>query len=108
MQYNLNRRQLKVENKTNESKWFSKNKTIMDYAIEHTKSNELKEELLAPLNQVRMHKRMLIPCELVGFSGDKMTKEMREKEARSCIEWKINFDVVPKPSKNHMEHGKNM
>ena len=39
---------------------------------------------------------MLLPCELVGFSGNKTTKEIKENEARSCIEWKIEFDKVPK------------
>ena len=71
---------------------------MMDYAIKYIKSNELKEETLAPLNQVWIHKRILIPCELVGFSGNKITKVMREKEKRSCIEWKIKVDIAPKPS----------
>ena len=98
IQEKLVKRQLKIENKTNEPKWVSKNKTIMDYAIKHVKNKELKDEILAPINQVRIHKRMMIPCELVGFSGDKSTKEMREKEARSSVIWKFKFDVVPKPS----------
>ena len=70
----------------------------MDYAIKYIKSNELKEETLVPLNQVRIHQRIFILCELLGFSGDKITKEIKEKEARSCIEWKIMFDIVPKLS----------
>ena len=77
---------MKVKNKTNEPKWVSKNKTIIDYAIKYIKTNELKEEILAPINQVRIYKRMIIQCKLVGFSRDKLTKEMREKEARSCVE----------------------
>ena len=46
---------------------------------------------------------MFLPCELVGLSGDKMTKEMREKEATSCIEWKIDYEKVPKPSAKSYE-----
>ena len=41
---------------------------------------------------------MLLPCELVGFSSEKITKEIRENEARSCIEWNIEFKKVPKLS----------
>ena len=55
--------------------------------------------MLALLNQVRIHIRIFLPCELVDFSSNKITKEMRENEARSCIEWKIEFDKVLKPLK---------
>ena len=77
IQEKLNRRQLKVENRMNEPKWFTINKTIMDYAIQYITSNGLKEEILAPINQVRIYKIMFLPCELVGFCGNKITKEMR-------------------------------
>ena len=42
--------------------------------------------MLALLNQVRIHIRIFLPCELVGFSSNKITKEMRENEARSYTE----------------------
>ena len=54
----------------------------MDYAAQYVESVGLKEEIIVPINQVRIYKRMLLPCELVGFSGDKITKKMREKEIK--------------------------
>ena len=44
----------------------------------------------------------------MGFSSNKITKEMREKEARSCIEWEIEFDKVPKLSKKYLEFRTNI
>ena len=70
----------------NEPKWFRINKTIMEYTIQYTTSKGLKWEMLALLNQVRIHIRIFLPCELVGFSSNKITKEMRENEARSYTE----------------------
>ena len=103
IQEKLTRRQLVVENRMNEPKWMSQNKTIMDYAIQYVRAEGLKEEILASINQVGNYKRMLLPCELVGLSRNKTTKEMREKVARSCIKWKYKFDIVPKPSSKSYE-----
>jgi len=103
IQAKLDRRRLKIENRLNERTWISKNLTIMDYAIKYVDSQRLKEEILAPINQIRIHKRMLLPCELVGFNGESKTKEMREKELKSCVEWKFKYDEVPKPSAKSYE-----
>ena len=53
--------------------------TIMDYVIKYMESEELKDKIIAPINQVRIYKRMFLPCELVEFNSEKITREMREK-----------------------------
>jgi len=98
IQVKLNRRNLRLENRTNEPKWISKNKTIMDYAVRYKELEGIESDIIAPINHVRLHKKMLLPCELVGFNGEMRTKELRENELNSCIEWKMDFDKVPKPS----------
>ena len=52
-QEKLQRRQLKIINKTNKAKWFTKNDAIMDYVVKHIKSKEMSENCIAPMNQVR-------------------------------------------------------
>ena len=42
---------------------------------------------------------MHLPCELIGLNGTHVTKEAREREVKSSVLWKIDFDEVPKPSK---------
>ena len=103
IQAKLDRRRLSMENRINEVKWISTNLTIMDYAIKYVDRQRLNENILAPINQIRIHKRMLLPCELVGFNGEKRTKEMREREMKSCVEWKFEYDKVPKPSAKSYE-----
>ena len=46
---------------------------------------------------------MMLPCKLVGFQGSNRIKEARECEEKSCIMWKFDFEVVPKPSRKSFE-----
>ena len=99
----LNRRQLKVMNRANEPKWITKNKTIMDYVKMYVKMNQISELCIAPINQVRIQKKMYLPCELIGLNGKHVTKEAKETEHKSNVEWNIEFEEVPKPSKKSYE-----
>jgi len=99
IQVKLEKRQLTIHNRTNEPKWMSRNNTIMDYAVKYIEAERLQEKILAPINHVRLHKRMVLPCELVGFNGERTTKEMREHYSQSCVKWTMEFEKVPKPSK---------
>ena len=47
MQEKLQRRQLKITNKTNEAKWFTKNDTIMDCVVKYIKIKETSENGIA-------------------------------------------------------------
>ena len=99
IQHMLSNRKLSICNRTNERKWITANNSIMDYAIKYVKEKELTCEVAEAINHVRMYKKMILPCELVGFRGDKETKEAREVFELSTILWKVKFDEVRKPHK---------
>ena len=103
MQERLSRRGLQLENRVNEPKWFTRNETIMDMVVKYVKELNLGYDIIAPINQVRISKRMTLPYELVGFKGDRKTKEARYDEEQSSVLWKIQFKKVPKPSKKSYE-----
>ena len=62
--------QLEIANRINDTKSIITNKTIIDYALEHSK--EMK--IIEAINYVRRFKKMIIPCDLIGFRGGKETK----------------------------------
>jgi len=99
IQQKLQKRNMELINRQNEPKWFTVNKTIMDYAQQYVKQNQLSDISIASMNQVRIFKKMYLPCELIGLKGDCLTKEAKVNEEKSSIVWKIEFDEVPKPSK---------
>ena len=90
---------MELINRQNEPKWFTANKTIMDYAQQYIQQNQVNEMSIAAINQVRIFKRMYLPCELIGLNGKFLTKEARVEEEKSSILWMIEFEEVPKPSK---------
>ena len=49
---------------------------------------------------------MILPCELVGFCGNKETKEAREVYERSSVIWKVKFEAVRKPHKRLIDEWK--
>ena len=80
------------------------NKTIMDLAVEHVKQKEINLQTLSPINHVRLFKCMILPCELIGLTGHKETKSLKNNLERSCLMQRIPFPVVLKPSKKSLEH----
>ena len=82
-------------NRVKEEKRFTRNMTIKEMAVEYAKERKVCETL-APVNQVRIRKRIMLPYELVGFKGDKKTKEARCDDDKSCVTWKIKFEKLPK------------
>ena len=70
----------------------------MEIAAEYAKERD-EYQLLAPINQVRIRKKMMLLCKLVGFKGDRKTKEARYDEDKSYVIWRKKFEDVPKPSK---------
>ena len=98
----LRSRQLEIVNRINDINIITKNKTIMDYAIEHSK--EIKT--IEAINHVKIFKKIMLPCELVGFRGGKETKELREWSVQSSIKWNVDFEEVIKPHKRLAEEWK--
>ena len=70
----------------------------MDMVVEYIRNQEFRSEIIALINQVRIYKRMMLPCELIGFQGSNKIKEARECEEKSYVIWKFDFEVVPKLS----------
>ena len=95
----LRSRNLELVNRINKMKWILKNQTIMDYAIQYSKSLKIVEAI----NHVRLYKRMILLCELVGFKGNCKTRELREVNESSSIRWKVKFECVRKPHKRLIE-----
>ena len=76
-----------------------RNHIIMDFAAKYVKCQKLETGILAPINQMRIWKRVYLPCKLVGLNGMEQMREFREINAKSSIVWKYNFDQVPNLSK---------
>lgn len=102
IQAKLERREIKLENRANEPKRFAVNKTIMEMAVEHAREID-DYEIAAPIDQVRIRKKMMLPHELVDFKGERKTKEAWHDEDASCVTWQNHFENVPKPSKKSYE-----
>ena len=46
------RRELKIENRINEPKWFTRNKIIIDMVVKYVQETNAAHEIIAPINQV--------------------------------------------------------
>ena len=61
----------------------------MDMVAKYVKELNLGYDIIAPINQVRISKRMTLLCQLVGFKGDRKIKEVRYDKEQSSVLWKI-------------------
>ena len=82
----------------------TKNKIIMDYAIDYVNKRNLLKKILASINHMRLYKEMILLCELVRIEGSCKTLEFRNINDKSCIKWKIKFPKLPKPSKKSLQY----
>ena len=57
----------------------------MDYIVKYIKCEKLETGILAPINQIRIWKRVYLPYELVGLDGIEQIREFQEIEAKSLI-----------------------
>jgi len=71
----------------------------MDWAREYIKNEKVPINKLERINHMRIFKKMYLPCELVGFKGQNVTKEMREWNESRAIRWKVMFKEVIKSPK---------
>ena len=81
----------------------TQNKTIMDLVHEYIKVGKLSKNLHAVSNQVRLFKKMNLPCELVGLLRNKETEACRNEEACSIFEWSIAHPKVPRLSRKSLD-----
>ena len=71
----------------------------MDLAIEYVKINILSKKIIASINHVRLHKKIILPYELVGLVGDKATECSRDELEQNSLNWKTSLSKISKPSK---------
>ena len=58
----------------------------MDIVVKYAEEFNADRKAIFTLNQTRIHKKIILPCELVGFLGKRKTKEAREeKEISSAL-----------------------
>ena len=58
----------------------------MELVIKYVECQNLKKEILAPINQIRIWKKVYLPYELVGLNGKEQTRAFREINEKSSIE----------------------
>ena len=64
----------------------SANLIIMDYTTKYVNEQKLKNDILVPINQMRIWKGLYLPCELIGVNGRERTKVFCEVNRKSSIE----------------------
>ena len=94
----ISARQLKIINGDEINKRWTANKTTIEHAIEHVCERNLDAKIIAPLNHVRIFKKLKSPCELFGICRIKQTEAAREPIAKSCITQNDKIEEVPRPS----------
>ena len=65
----------------------TRNKTVMDYALEYVQVKNLKQQVLDHLNFVRLKKQLVLPFELVGTEGIRPTEYYRDINKQSQLKW---------------------
>ena len=85
IQQKLEQQNLSLINRINERKEIIKNKTIIDLAIKYIEAQGCRYDIIAQINQVRLHKLIMIPCKLADFQERRKTKEVRQLEIRSNV-----------------------
>ena len=64
-------RNIQISNTDQQEVFKTKNKTMIDYVKIYIKEKEKKIEIIASLNYVRLYKKMILPCKLVGIEENK-------------------------------------
>ena len=71
-------RNLKLVNRMNKEEGILKNKTIIDYAIQYVRREEIDNREIEVINHIRLYKCIILLCELMGFDRKRLIKEGRE------------------------------
>ena len=70
----------------------------MDYIVEYINELKLEDKKIYLLNQMRINKRMYLPCGLVSIDGISKTTTCTNVLKQSGLIWKFQFKEVPRPS----------
>jgi len=94
------KRQLNLHNYKYLMNALTKNETIMDIAQRYARIKQLNVKEMRNINFVRIKKKLLLPCELVGMSGKKPTEYYDNINEVSQIDWGFFPDVEDKITRN--------
>jgi len=90
------RREMQLKSPEKRKFFDSKNKTIMEYAIEYVNEKRCTDEVLYQLNYIRMKKEVVYPFELVGFEGTQRTSCYHNINEKGPVKWDINKTINAK------------
>ena len=62
--------------------------------MQYVKENNRKYKILAPINHMRLRKRIYLLHELIGKNGKSKIKEYREEMEQSCIRQSFKLEEV--------------
>ena len=65
----------------------TKNKTLMEYAVEYVEQRNVNKAVLKYINYVRLKKGILLPCEVVGANGRMRMECYNNINVLSSIKW---------------------
>ena len=69
----MSKRELKFLNTTEDKLHISVNRIIMDYVDEYVKIKKLPNEIIVPINQMRLYKKLYLLYKLIGINRDEKT-----------------------------------
>ena len=69
----------------------------MEYSIEFTKTQKQNKLEIAKINYIRIFKKALLPCELVGMNGYEITECFCNINTKSCLKWRLPQPNITKP-----------
>ena len=78
-------RNLKFANNDFDKCEITQNQTIMSLVAKYVCKEQLKEEILALINHMRLRKKVYLPCKLVGVDGNTKMKVFEEINECSSI-----------------------
>ena len=91
-------RQIKIITKKHRERHITKNRAIIEYAIEYSTDKQNKSKVLKLINRARLFKKAFLSFELVESSGRDEIKVWLEDVDMSQVRWKFCQDKVDQPS----------
>ena len=78
------------------------NSTMIDVAFECVRIKKLEKRVLMNINFVRLKKKLLLPCELVGMNGKRLAEYYVHLKESSQLDWGF-FPKIEEKNKNNAE-----
>ena len=79
------KRQIEIKNMQEATCIEIAKETIMDVAAKHAKEEMINNDEMHLLNHAWLHKKMCLPCKLIGWNGKSRMKQFRCEHEKSCL-----------------------